>query len=173
MKTRWGRGIVTALWLTTPVTLAVAAAPSPPAARVTETLSAIHRAAEPPGTLAPALRRMLVEFLDTEELVRGAIGASQAALAPTAHPAFRAQTQRLVVEAYVAAVRRAGVLVGVVAEGLDGDRALVRTEHRTPEGRRAIVEHRLAGGPQHWRVVEVAVDGVNLAADLRPRLMRP
>jgi hypothetical protein len=137
MGARWRPALITALGLTAPVALAVAAAPGPPGTRGLDGPVALHRHAAPGvGERAdPGARR--TEVVAPDERVRNVLGLPAIA-APADFGALEAPSRPTVAEGHVAAGRQAGIPVGVAGDGeSDRGRVWLAPQPRTAEGGRS------------------------------------
>jgi phospholipid transport system substrate-binding protein len=177
---RYRDGLVTALVLTLPVALVVAAAP-PPSEQVRSSMAAVievledselrvsARAAE----RRAALRRIVAELFDYGEMTRRALGPHWAERTPAQREEIVRLFRELLERAYLGELERySGERIVFGTETVDGDVATVRTRVVSRIGSEIPIDYRLLLRGDRWRAWDLAIDGASLVGNYRGQFDR-
>jgi phospholipid transport system substrate-binding protein len=177
---RCRHGLVTALALTLPVALAVAAAP-PASERVRGSMAAVIKVLEDPELQASsraadrhaALRRVVAGLFDYAEMTRRALGSHWAARTLAEREELMRLFQALLERSYLGKLEHySGERIVLDGERVDGDVATVRTRIVRRLGSEIPVDYRLLRRRDRWRAYDVTIDGASLVGNYRGQFDR-
>jgi phospholipid transport system substrate-binding protein len=125
-----------------------------------------------PAEARPALRRVVADLFDVDEMARRTLWRHWAGRSPEDRAEFAPLFADLLARAYLGRVApRAGDKVVYLADTVDDDHAIVRA--RVLEGPRPVaLDYRLHLRDGRWKVYDVLVDGVSWVATLRTQFDR-
>jgi phospholipid transport system substrate-binding protein len=177
---RYRDGLVTALVLTMPVALVVAAAP-PPSEQVRTSMAAVIEVLEDPelraSSRAPerraALRRIVADLFDYGEMARRALGAHWAKRTHAEREEMVRLFRELLERAYLSKLELySGERIVFTTEIVDGDVATVRTRLVSRVGSDIPIDYRLRLRGDRWRAWDLTIDGASLVGDYRGQFDR-
>jgi len=156
---------------------AAAAAAGAPQQRVRQTVDAVSAVLDDSqlqGSSNESARRERVakvmhESFDFRAMARDSLGSHWASLTPDQRDRFVGLFAQLFERSYDRLVLRflGGSTTTYGAESLDGERAVVKTALLRKGGDELPVDYRLTADGGVWKISDVVVDGVSLAANFR------
>jgi phospholipid transport system substrate-binding protein len=177
---RYRDGLVTALVLTMPVALVVAAAP-PPSEQVRNSMAAVIEVLKDPelressraAERRAALRRIVAELFDYDEMTRRALGPHWAERTPAERKEMVRLFRELLERAYLGELERySGERIVFTTETVDGDVATVGTRVMAQGGSDIPIDYRLLLRGDRWRAWDLTIDGASLVSNYRGQFDR-
>jgi len=173
----WAVG--TALALTVPVAVLVAAAATSPASQLRASVAEVVRVVSDPGLEARALerrqaiRRVAAEIFDFAEITRRVCGPHWSARTPAEREELTGLFRGLLERAYIARIEQyRGEQVVFAGESVDGDVATVRTRIVSRQGLEIPVDYRMLRRDERWVAYDVVIEGASLVANYRGQFNR-
>jgi len=178
---RIGWAVATALAVTMPVAVLVAAAASPATEQLRISIDQVIRAVTDPDLKKPArtaerraaIRKAAGEIFDFQEITKRVCGQHWNARTPAEREELVGLFRELLERAYLSKIEGySGERVTFAGESVDGDVATVRTRLALREGVEVPMDYRMMLRGDRWIGYDVVIEGVSLVANYRGQFNR-